>query len=76
MALLLSAAEVTRGLAGAVVSSTRVWVPGVAETLPAVSRAVTLTALLPLALRLSVPVVGVAVARLTDQPPLPSAVVV
>ena len=74
MVLLLRVALVTEGAVGAVVSMVRVWLPAV-ETLPAASVAVTETALEPLVLRLSVPVLGVAVPRSTDQLP-PLAVVV
>ena len=73
-ALLVSAALVTAGAAGAVVSMVSVWVPGLDVLLDA-SLAVTETGLVPLALRLSEPEVGVAVARLTLQFP-PVAVVV
>ncbi|WP_211109085.1 hypothetical protein [Azospirillum brasilense] len=72
--LLLSAALVTTGAFGSVVSMVSDCVPG-AETLPAASVAVAETGLAPLAFRLSEPVVGVAVARLTLQFP-PVAVVV
>ena len=72
--LLVVAALVTEGAVGAVVSMVRVWLPA-AETLPAASVAVTETALEPLALRLSVPLLGVAEPRLTLHVP-PLAVVV
>ena len=72
--LLVSAAVVTAGAVGAVVSMVSVWVPGV-DVLPAASVAVTDTALVPLAFRLSVPVTGVAVDRSRLQFP-PVAVVV
>ncbi|AIB14385.1 hypothetical protein ABAZ39_20940 (plasmid) [Azospirillum argentinense] len=74
VALLLSAALVTAGALGAVVSIVSVWVPAV-EVLLDASRAVTDTALVPLALRLSDPEAGVAVARLIDQLPLVAVVV-
>ena len=72
--LLVSVALVTTGVVGAVVSMASVWVPGV-DVLPAASVAVAETGLVPLAFRLSVPEVGVAVARLMLQFP-PVAVVV
>ena len=71
---LLVSAVVTVGALGAVVSMVSVWVPGV-ETLPAASVAVTDTAFVPLAFKLSVPVTGVAVDRSRLQFP-PVAVVV
>ena len=74
LAVLVVAALVTEGAVGAVVSMVSVWLPA-AEALPAASVAVTETVLVPLALRLSVPLPGVAVARLTLQVP-PVAVVV
>ncbi|MNF03265.1 hypothetical protein D3C80_2025410 [compost metagenome] len=72
--LLVSAALVTAGALGAVVSMVSDWVAGV-DVLPAASVAVADTGLAPLALRLSEPAVGVAVARSIDQFP-PVAVVV
>ncbi|AIB14387.1 hypothetical protein ABAZ39_20950 (plasmid) [Azospirillum argentinense] len=72
--LLLSAALVTVGASGRVVSMVSVWVPA-EEMLPAASVAVAETGLAPLALRLSVPEVGVAVARLRLQVPLVAVVV-
>ncbi|AIB14388.1 hypothetical protein ABAZ39_20955 (plasmid) [Azospirillum argentinense] len=75
VALSVSVAEVTAGALGAVVSMVSDWVPA-EEVLPAASVAVAETAFVPLALRLSEPAVGVAVARLTLQAPVPEAVVV
>ncbi|MNU00941.1 hypothetical protein D3C72_2441900 [compost metagenome] len=72
--LLVSAAEVTAGAFGTVVSMVRDCVPA-ADTLPAASVAVAETGLAPLAFRLSAPEVGVAVARSMDQFP-PVAIVV
>ncbi|QEL89685.1 hypothetical protein D9621_05785 [Azospirillum brasilense] len=72
--VLLLSAVVTVGAFGAVVSMVSDCVPG-ADVLPATSVAVADTGLTPLALRLSAPEVGVAVARLTLQFP-PVAVVV
>ncbi|QEL89681.1 hypothetical protein D9621_05750 [Azospirillum brasilense] len=74
VAFLVSAALVTAGASGAVVSMVSVCVPAV-EVLLDASRAVTDTGLAPLALRFSAPEAGVAVARLTLQFP-PVAVVV
>ncbi|MNV98084.1 hypothetical protein D3C71_1932910 [compost metagenome] len=73
MALLLSAALVTAGALGLVVSMVSVCVPGLDVLLDA-SLAVTDTGLDPLAFRLSEPAVGVAVARSMLQVP-PVAVV-
>ncbi|AIB14390.1 hypothetical protein ABAZ39_20965 (plasmid) [Azospirillum argentinense] len=72
--VLLVSAVVTVGASGRVVSMVSVWVPG-AETLPEASVAVAETVLAPLALRLSEPEVGVAVARLRLQVPLVAVVV-
>ncbi|KAA1055020.1 hypothetical protein FH063_006296 [Azospirillum argentinense] len=73
--VLLLSAVVTVGALGAVVSMVSVCVPAV-EVFPAASVAVAETAFVPLALRLNDPEVGVAVARLMDQPPVPETVVV
>ncbi|QEL94275.1 hypothetical protein D9621_29465 [Azospirillum brasilense] len=71
---LVSAAEVTAGASGNVVSMVSDCVPGV-DVLPAASVAVAETGLAPLAFRFSAPEAGVAVARLTLQFP-PVAMVV
>ena len=71
---LVSAALLITGMFGGLVSTTRVWVVG-ALVLPAVSRAVTETMLLPLALIARVPEAGVAVQVLMDQVPLAAVVV-